>query len=112
MDETKDTDSWKRLLEILQNDPELRAEASAAMEGYSNALHEMGHDFMDHASEHEVDCTRMTHFLLGILRLGYLRARVGSTEDDEVPEIEKGCREGDRIMGSEELKRLLKGIDL
>lgn len=102
---------WKRLLEILQTDDALSAEATEAIQEYAEDIHDVGHEFMENAEKNGVSCDQMRAFLLGLLRLGYLRARVGSTQSDGVPSEEKGCREGTRTMGHDELAQFLKGCN-
>lgn len=106
-----ESEAWKRLLNILKEDPAISAEATDAVREYTDAVHELAHEFLDNASENGVHCDQLRDFMLGLLRLGYLRARVGSTVSDEVPSEEKGCHPGEKIMGPEEMSRLLKDIE-
>ncbi len=112
MKEETDQGMWQRLIESLEIDPLLSKEATDVMQGYADAAHDLAHRFMDNASENGVQCDQMSSFILGILRLGYLRHLIGETTTGDAPEIETEHHEGQRIMGHDELSRLLEDCDL
>ncbi len=112
MKDDTDQGKWQKLIDALEIDPHLSKEASDRIQAYADAAHDLAHKFMDNASENGVQCDQMSSFILGIMRLGYLRGLVGEATAGDAPEIETTHHEGQRIMGHDELSRLLEDCDL
>ena len=112
MQEEKDVGKWEQLIQSLEGEPRLSKEATDTIQAYADAAHDLAHRFMDNASENGVQCDQMSSFILGIMRLGYLRHLVGETTTGNAPEIETEHHEGQRIMSHDELSTLLQDCDL
>lgn len=109
--EMSENDSWQRLLAILGSDPRLSQEATDAVQEYTEGAHSLGHELVGRlVVSGGSSCQDLTEFLLGVMRLGYLRARVGSTGEGGTAYDERMYRSGETRLSDSELGRLLEGI--